>query len=74
VSRRVDTNTATRLASRALSVAALFCCAVPLIGCSGHHDDSGGLSADEDRQLNDAAAQLDAQGNAAPHANESPAS
>jgi hypothetical protein len=73
VSRRVDTRVTTRPASRAMRVAALLCCALPLAACSGHHDDTGGLSADEDRQLNDAAAQLDAAGNAASPSNESSA-
>lgn len=44
---------------------------VMLAGCARHADDPGAITADEDRQLNQAAATLDNDAAAAPDRNES---
>jgi len=62
----------TRPVRRAVA-AALLCCLAAVTACSAPGDDPGALSADEDRQLNQAAARLDAAANVTPLANESPA-
>lgn len=66
-----------RFGGRRGLLAAAFCCSLHLLAaCSAAPDDPAALTADEDRQLNAAAAQLDAAQNAAPDtaaANESPA-
>ena len=59
---------------RALVAAALLTFGALAAGCSAPSDDPAAITADEDRQLNQAAAQLDAAANTAPAAaNESPA-
>ena len=57
---------------RAWCAAALLCCAAFASACSPAPDDPAAVTADEDRQLNEAAAQLDAEANLAlPPVNES---
>ena len=62
-----------RPAPRAVRAAALLWCLTPLAACSASSDNRTGLSAEEDRQFNEAAARLDAIGNTAPVTNESSA-
>ena len=57
---RIGSDVTVRPVRRAIAAAALLCCLAPLgSACSASSDDPQVLSADEDRQLNDAAAKLD---------------